>query len=247
VKSRAVGYLPAAGELSAGCSYGASRPTDDGQKYWRTMHWLFPFYTMSPVPKLGSTALWTATVPVDDHHCMSWSMSIVVGEGARPTRVVDGPNPSGARTTLPNTTDWLGRFRNPLTLEVENDFGLDRTVQSAKPATVRGYTGLADVNHQDEAMRWSQGRANDNGIVNRTREHLGTTDSMIIRVRRRLLDAAKALNERNVPPPGVENPWSYRLRSGWAVLPENVDWWEGSRELRETFIPAMAEPPAIAT
>jgi phthalate 4,5-dioxygenase oxygenase subunit len=83
-------------------------------------------------------------------------------------------------------------------------------------------------------VRWSQGRA-DGGIVNRTREHLGTTDAMIIRVRRRLLDSAKALRANGTIPPGVETPAAYRYRSGWVILPRNVDYWEASRDLREGF------------
>ena len=43
-------------------------------------------------------------------------------------------------------------------------------------------------------------------IMDRTKEHLGTADATIIRVRRRMLEAARALRERGVTPPGVESP-----------------------------------------
>jgi hypothetical protein len=84
-------------------------------------------------------------------------------------------------------------------------------------------------------MKWSQGRAANDGIVDRSREHLGTTDSAIVRVRLRLLEAAKALRERGVTPPCVDTPEVYRQRSGWLILPRGTDYWEGSRELREGF------------
>jgi len=142
---------------------------------------------------------------------------------------------SATPASAPNTSDWLARFRNGLWEESKNDFGIDRQMQHEKPPTVRGFTGLPDVNTQDEAMRWSQGRADDDGIVDRSREHLGTTDAMIIRVRRKLLAAAKALNEHGAVPPGVDEPRFYRMRSGWVVLPKNTDWWEATRDQREAF------------
>jgi hypothetical protein len=60
-------------------------------------------------------------------------------------------------------------------------------------------------------------------IYDRSQEHLATTDGMIIRTRRRLLDAAKALHEHGTIPPGVEKPALYRVRSGGAILPKGVD------------------------
>jgi hypothetical protein len=241
VKDRTARFLVQ--EHDVGASYGAFRAADPGTNYWRTMHWLFPFFTMSPVPKLGTTAWWVATVPVDDFHNMQWSMRSVIGEGAF-VQNFSGPNPSGGRFTLPNTSDWLGRFRNPLSEQVETDFGIDRQKQHDKPPSGSGFTGLPDVNTQDEAMKWGQGRADNNGIVRRDIEHLGTTDAMIIRVRRKLLDAAKALRDQGTTPPGVDTPVAYRLRSGWVVMPEGVDWWEASRELREGFKRQLETSPA---
>jgi phthalate 4,5-dioxygenase len=218
-------------ETLAGVSAGAHRPAEDDTYYWKTMHWFFPFYTMGPVVKLGSAAQFSATVPIDDYHCMSWGMTSVVGEmdGA-----VRGQNL--ARENLPNTSDWLGRFRNPASAHVATDFGLDREQQSVGKPSLQGWTGLIDVNTQDEAMRWSQGRANNKGVVDRSLEHLTQTDAQIIRVRKRLLDAAKALQEQGVVPPGVDAPHAYRYRSGWTILPRSVDFWEGARELREAFL-----------
>jgi phenylpropionate dioxygenase-like ring-hydroxylating dioxygenase large terminal subunit len=226
-------------DTEAGVSYGASRPAGENGYYWKTQHWLFPFYTMSPVPKLGSTAQCVATVPVDDHHCMSWGMTRVVGQ-------MDGSvrNQTVQRTPLPNTSDWLGRFRDPLSALFEKDFEIDRETQKAKPPTLQGFSGMLDVPTQDGAMQWSQGRADRGGIVDRSREHLGTTDAAIIRVRRRLLNAARSLREDGTPPPGVDNPAAYRFRSGWIVLPANVNFWEGARELREAF--RREEPMKVA-
>jgi hypothetical protein len=215
-------------ETDYGCTYTCYRDADDENHYHRTMHFLFPFFTMSPVPKLGSTAMFVATIPVDDYHNMQWAMGVKVGEG-RAMLLADGRD-----TSLPNTTDWLGRFRNYLSQEIETDFGIDREIQKNKPPNGVGFTGLKDVNTQDEAMKWGQGRM-EGGIVRRDFEHLGTTDAMIIRVRRRLLEAAKALAEKGTTPPALETPEVYGVRSGWVNLPRNADWWEASYELREAF------------
>ena len=96
--------------------------------------------------------------------------------------------------------------------------------------TVTGYTGMPSVIVQDSAITWSQG-----AIVDRSKEALGSTDAMIIRVRRRLLAAARELRENGTTPPGVEQPEIYRQRSGWALVPTDADFWEHLRPLREAF------------
>jgi len=82
--------------------------------------------------------------------------------------------------------------------------------------TYSGIAGGADI--QDCAVQESMG-----GVYDRTQEHLGTTDSMIIVARRVLINAAKALRDHGTIPPGVENPSLYRLRSGGALLPKGVN------------------------
>ena len=95
---------------------------------------------------------------------------------------------------------------------------------------MKSWSGIAGVRQQDMAMTEGMGP-----ILDRTSEHLGTTDQMIIRTRRRLLAAARALAEDGAPPPGVDNPASYHKRSGQVILPRTADWWEDTRELRELF------------
>jgi len=60
--------------------------------------------------------------------------------------------------------------------------------------------------------------------MDRSKEHLGTTDTAIIKARQVLLRAARALREHGTPPPGVDQPELYRVRSCSAMLPEGVDW-----------------------
>jgi Rieske oxygenase family protein len=70
-------------------------------------------------------------------------------------------------------------------------------------------------------------------IIDRTAEHLGSSDAMVIRARRRAINAAKALRDRGEAPPGVDAPAVYRCRSGGVVLPRTASWLDATRELRQ--------------
>ena len=73
-------------------------------------------------------------------------------------------------------------------------------------------------------------------VMDRSKEHLGSTDAMVIQVRRRLLNAVKAHMERGVTPSGVDDPEVYQVRSGGVFLPADADWVEATRELRKAFV-----------
>ena len=139
---------------------------------------------------------------------MSWGMSTGRFDSRRRTPQRAG----GGRDLLPNTANFLGRFRLKFFYDTatsgDYDFGVDREEQKTG-RTVTGYTGMPSVIVQDSAITWSQG-----AIVDRSKEALGSTDAMIIRVRRRLLTAAKELREKGTVPPGVDEPEMYRQRSG---------------------------------
>ena len=109
-------------------------------------------------------------------------------------------------------------------------------------ASSRGTTpGIPGIHTQDQAITESMG-----AIYDRTSERLGTSDVMVIRVRRRLMDAARALTERGVTPPCVDRPDLYSVRSGGAFLPEGQDWLEGTANLRKAFVDHPELDPSIA-
>jgi hypothetical protein len=88
-------------------------------------------------------------------------------------------------------------------------------------AKKRNFTGIPSVRLQDSAVIWSMGP-----IMDRTVEHLCTSDAAIIKVRRKLINAAKALREHGTLPPGVENPEWYNLRTCNVSLPPGTNWEE---------------------
>ena len=204
-------------ETDCGTSYGMYRPAEADSYYWRTGHLLFPCFAMPPVPTLGVESRFLAYVPMDDENTLEWSIGPGANEGLGAGFMV-------GREYLNNGTGWYDRYVIEQTLE--NDFQIDRDAQR----TMKSWSGIAGVRQQDMAMTEGMGP-----ILDRTNEHLGTTDQMIIRTRRRLLAAARALAEDGAPPPGVDNPASYHKRSGQIVLPRTADWWEDTRHLRELF------------
>jgi phenylpropionate dioxygenase-like ring-hydroxylating dioxygenase large terminal subunit len=207
-----------------GTSYGVRRPAEDDTFYWRIAHQLFPFYAMVPTGVMGLEIRFRAYVPMDDYNTLVWTVNAHRNTRADAPRGMAPPGPSQLQY-LPTTTGWLGRFR--LTQNLGNDFMVDRELQKSGES----YSGIRGIRQQDGAVTGSMGP-----IYDRSHEHLGTTDALIIRTRRRVIAAAKALRDDGIIPPGVDNPEIYAQRSGGVILPRSVDWWEGTQDLRRAFV-----------
>jgi phthalate 4,5-dioxygenase oxygenase subunit len=222
VKSRAAGY--AVMDTDFGACYGAYRPAEADTYYWRIANFLFPFYTQVPPGTLAVKRQFRAWVPMDDDHTMFFSVTApwdpVEEDPERQKRPF-----KRVQEMLPDTTGWYGRSRPKA--QAHNDFLLDREFQMSGES----YTGLPSVFLEDQAITESMGT-----IYERTQEHLGTSDSMIIRVRRALIRAATALRDQGIVPPGAEQPEVYAQRSGGVILPRSADWFEATRELRKAFV-----------
>ena len=94
----------------------------------------------------------------------------------------------------------------------------------------QSYTSIDGIHLQDQAITESMG-----ATVDRTQEHLGTSDAMIIRTRRRLMKAAIDL-QQGIIPPTVDHPKLYRQRSSGVILPRSADWVEATEELRAASV-----------
>ena len=210
-----------------GTSYGVRRPAEDDTYYWRIAHQMFPFYAMVPTGVLGLEIRFRAYVPLDDNNTMVWTINTSQPDRAQ-AMVPRGAAAGGLAVRLdyqPNTTDWLGRWR--LEANGHNDYLIDRELQKSGES----YSGIRGIRQQDAAVTGSMGT-----IYDRSHEHLGTTDALIIRTRRRMIAAAKALRDEGIIPPGVDKPEMYRQRSGGVILPRAADWWEASADLRRAFV-----------
>jgi hypothetical protein len=78
---------------------------------------------------------------------------------------------------------------------------------------------------QDGAIQETMG-----AILDRTIEHLGSADAMIIRVRRRLLESLQAHTQSTVPP-GVDQPEAYRRRGVQLTLEPGSNWYQLTEEM----------------
>jgi phenylpropionate dioxygenase-like ring-hydroxylating dioxygenase large terminal subunit len=207
-----------------GACYGAYRPAEADTDYWRIANFLFPFYTQVPPGTLAVKRQFRAWVPLDDSHTMFYG----VNAPSDPVEVDPETQKRSfkrVQAMQPDTTDWFGRSRPQA--QAGNDYLIDREMQK----NGESYTGLPSVFLEDQAITESMGH-----IYERTQEHLGTSDSMVIRVRRALIRAAEALRDQGVVPPGVDAPQVYAQRSGGVILPRSVDWFEATRDLRKAFL-----------
>jgi phthalate 4,5-dioxygenase oxygenase subunit len=220
-------------ETEWGVMYGAHRPAEPGDVYWRVAHFLFPFWTMTPAGKFDTYVHARAWVPMDDRHTMA------VGIRKKGSRLEDLESVGkglvvGNEPKLPNTTDWFGRWR--LAGNARNDYFIDRAAQKADI-----YSGITGVTLQDQAMTESMG-----AIVDRTFEHLAPSDRMIAATRRRILLAAQAQQRDGSRPPASDRPEAfYGARGGYYVAPENVNWIDAYNErldrARNPKLPTAAE------
>ncbi len=172
---------------------------------------------MIPTGVLGDQILARAWVPMDDTHTMFFSMT-------KKARGIQRATQPGLELQ-PNTSDGYGRFR--MVSNASNDYRIDREAQRNQLE----YTGIPGVHTQDQAVTESMGP-----IYDRTQEHLGTSDAMVIRVHRRLLEAARALADEGKVPFSVDHPEVYRQRSGGVLLPEGADWVRETEPLRQAYV-----------
>jgi phthalate 4,5-dioxygenase oxygenase subunit len=198
-----------------GTMYAAFRPAEAGQTYWRFANFLFPFWTQTPqgaFDRVNSRA-W---VPMDDTHTMfvslTWKNLPPSSAALSNTRTLPGSKLT--MDFVPNTTDWYGRWR--LAGNEGNDWLIDREAQK------RGgiYTGIVGIQAQDQAITESMGEVTDHDF-----EHLGPSDRMITRTRRRLLRAARELKKDGTVPPGVDDPDVFvNVRSGDFLADKEIEW-----------------------
>jgi phthalate 4,5-dioxygenase len=225
-----------------GTQYGAYRAAGPNLVYWRFANFLFPFWTQAPNGEFGSHVHARAWVPLDDNHtmfCYLWWKRGVSSMTLPQPALKNGTPIGGAgrgNKFLPNTTEWLGRWR--LAANASNDWGIDRAAQRSNAI----YSGIDGIHLQDQAITESMGPITDHSF-----EHLAPSDQMITRTRRRLLMAARALRDRQVLPPGVEDPEVFRgARSGYFVSDDQSPWQEVYAKRLTASLRPPPPPPSIA-
>jgi phthalate 4,5-dioxygenase oxygenase subunit len=191
-----------------GFCYGARRDTDGGECYWRVTHWLLP--TFSLIPAHGFPRGGRCWIPIDDRHISVLQYNYHPERPLTEAEVQRGknsPQVEPIRYRLPDgaIVDICRDVRN-----ADNDYLIDREMQRTQ-----NFTGIQVIRTQDTAMTESMG-----GIVDRTQEHLGTTDVAVIAARRRLIQMARDL-EAGVEPIEALRPEIYNVRAVDMVCPED--------------------------
>ena len=191
-------------ETDYGFIYGSRRRVDVDEYYWRVTQFVLPFYSFIPNP--GEREGGRCWVPMDDTHISVFQYSVSTGEAyTEEQRAMMNISPENLQRVMYHFDDgsYVDTWRPQR--QMENDFLIDRDMQR----TIN-YTGIGSGREQDMAMTDSMG-----AVADRTREHLGTSDTAIIAGRRILLRMARELQEgrravRAVAPGGLRRPRNRR-------------------------------------
>jgi hypothetical protein len=184
-----------------GFRYAGLRQTPGGHTHARVTDYIFPYLTYIPAAPVGGNDC-ILMVPIDDNAYWRYHVSTKT-----PVQLRGGMKQQG----MPNRPSGImERAWMP-----ENDYQMDREAQRTDSFT--GIPGGAIP--QDQAVTESMGI-----IYNRTSERLGTSDMAIIRMRRLLIAAAKAL-ENGVEPMALDAAASYNdFRASEKILAAGEDW-----------------------
>jgi phthalate 4,5-dioxygenase oxygenase subunit len=199
-----------------GYYYASTRNLGDGNRYVRVYHYVMPFQqfrggihqfdgSRRKLPELNGH-IW---VPIDDVQTYVYNWSCGYDQEAR---FEERGNDHREAFYGRGPDDLIpGTFR--LKKNKSNDYMIDRVLQKTKT-----YTGIVGVNTQDFALQEGMGP-----IVDRSLEHLGTSDRAIVTMRRLLLEAVGDV-EHDKPPRGLD-PRSYRdVRPYDDFVPAGEEW-----------------------
>jgi phenylpropionate dioxygenase-like ring-hydroxylating dioxygenase large terminal subunit len=198
-----------------GMRYGALRvPQDDGMTHVRITAVALPCWTFIPPFPGGPKAerrLVNAFVPRDDES--TWHFQYWFNREA-PFDVEHRKREGGLELDA--------AFKKASNRA--NDYRQDRARMKRDQ-----FSGIDGILVQDHAVSETQG-----AIVDRTREHLGTSDIALIAWRRMMLRAAKELAE-GVPPPGVEALPFAQIHAATVDVAGDTSW-----QSSDPLVPALA-------
>jgi nitrite reductase/ring-hydroxylating ferredoxin subunit len=210
-----------------GCYYTAKRTWDDDPRYeWhRINQFIFPFHTM--ITGADGVTL-RSFVPLDDE----WAM-LITQRGSLKERIHDMA--AAVPINLEKSIGFVERTSDPRTYfytkaNKHNDYWRDYEAEKSK--LVCGVPPIGNL--QDRAMTELMSNERGEVIYDRSHEHLGSLDVMVITVRRQLLRAVKAMRDNGVLPPNVDDVSLDRVRHATVILPQGADWAAETEALRDS-------------
>ena len=207
-----------------GACYSARRRWDVDGLYWhRITQFIMPFFSMIAasdphIVRPAPGCPWTTITP-----CSSPS----AGRLDRPVTEEERRQVADPFAAWGGYVDGDQRPADALLHEGEPPQRLPARLRAAAERAVIGIPFLGNL--QDRAMTETMGP-----IYDRTQEHLGTTDAMVIFVRRRLSTAARALREHGAVPANVDDPTLCRVRPASVLLPEGESWIAATEKARQS-------------
>jgi phthalate 4,5-dioxygenase len=199
-------------DSDGGLFVGVRRNAEEGSYYWRITPWVLPAFTMVP-PRGDHPVHGHFWVPIDDENCWVFTFDYL------PTRALTAAELQAMKDGMGVHNEYVPGTYRPLANK-DNDYLMDRDAQRRGDS----FSGVKGIAIQDASLQESMGP-----IVDRSKERLVSADSGIIKARRKLIQAALALREEGVTPPGVD-PAHHRVRSAAIVLPRQDSFLESSRD-----------------
>ena len=166
--------------LPSGFAAGSSGAVVEGERRFTSSIFLMPFHKLIPTRPYGAHA-W---VPIDDGATMLYSIYF---QPDRPLKTEDLRRALNFEHIHPESIPGTDRAK----ANKDNDYLIDRALQ----ASGKSFTGIYGVGMQDCSIQESMGR-----VADRTVEHLGVSDTAIIKLRRYLLDVLAEVDKGRAPP-----------------------------------------------
>jgi nitrite reductase/ring-hydroxylating ferredoxin subunit len=187
--------------MDFGFAAGTCREGRNGATDWTCSIMLMPFHKVIATSPIGAH-VW---VPIDDETTMNYCVEYW------PDRPLSAADIADSKESFFIHPELLPGTERPVANK-DNNYLIDRVLQKSG----RSFTGIKGIGRQDGSIQESMGP-----IADRTIEHLGASDSVIIKLRRLLLQTLKDFTAGR-PLPGLD-PAAYRVRSGRFTLPPGRD------------------------
>ncbi len=200
------------------CGYvcASLHPINDKENMVWTAQFVMPFHQIRSSFVAGvaqeSMVEGHVWVPMDDENCMVYNWMYAFGNQSLEDGQLAHIEQVRGRGSEEQSSDFR-KIRN-----IDNDWLIDRQVQKYET-----YTGIEGINTQDHAITESMGP-----IVDRTHEHLGSTDRAVIAGRHLLMQAVHKTREGG-DPLGLD-PTYYGVRAMGRVVPRHVRWIDVMRD-----------------
>ncbi len=206
----------------AGISVAARRKDGSERNYVRVNQFLMPFWTLVPPQTQYPELSGHAWVPIDDHHTLALMFSYTPDQPFyEKSRKLFKEGYKGRETGHHSNGAYEPR---PLTTPYANYWSRFNRANAYAYDYASGMPGL-----------WLEDAAAQSGVAaiyDRSKEHLGTSDTGIARVRRMLLDSVRKLAQGQKAP-AVGSPSSFMVRAVSLTLPAGGNWTElGAEPMR---------------